>query len=87
MCVQSIPYVSAVLASLVSALPIPARWIGQGYMPVEGGEEYAQLVPDPLDRPAAAAAAGGAVGGALPTYSEAAATTEHAAPGETRRAG
>ena len=57
MCVQAIPYVSAVIASLVSALPIPARWIGQGYLPVEGDEEYAQLVPDPLDAPPATAGA------------------------------
>jgi exo-beta-1,3-glucanase (GH17 family)/cellulose synthase/poly-beta-1,6-N-acetylglucosamine synthase-like glycosyltransferase len=48
MCVQAIPYVSAVLASLISALPIPARWIGHGYVPTEGDEEYAQLVPDEM---------------------------------------
>jgi hypothetical protein len=58
MCVQAIPYLSAVIASLISALPIPARWIGQGYLPVEGGEEYAQLVPDPMDPPFEAAAVG-----------------------------
>jgi exo-beta-1,3-glucanase (GH17 family)/cellulose synthase/poly-beta-1,6-N-acetylglucosamine synthase-like glycosyltransferase len=57
MIVQSVPYVSAVLASLVSALPIPARWVGRGYVPVEGDEEYAQLVADPADAPAAAPAA------------------------------
>jgi exo-beta-1,3-glucanase (GH17 family)/cellulose synthase/poly-beta-1,6-N-acetylglucosamine synthase-like glycosyltransferase len=33
--VQSVPYASAVLASLISALPLPARLIGQGYLPVE----------------------------------------------------
>jgi exo-beta-1,3-glucanase (GH17 family)/cellulose synthase/poly-beta-1,6-N-acetylglucosamine synthase-like glycosyltransferase len=66
MCVQAIPYLSAVIASLISALPIPARWIGQGYLPVEGGEEYAQLVPDPMDPPFRPAAAG-APAGASPT--------------------
>ena len=44
MVVQSIPYLSAVAASLISALPIPARWVGNGYATVGGDEEYATII-------------------------------------------
>lgn len=51
--VQSLPYLSAVVASVISALPIPARWVGHGYVPVETDEEYATVVPDLPDVAAA----------------------------------
>jgi exo-beta-1,3-glucanase (GH17 family)/cellulose synthase/poly-beta-1,6-N-acetylglucosamine synthase-like glycosyltransferase len=47
MVVQSIPYLSAVIASLVSALPIPARWIGFGYAVMDNDEEYATIIDAP----------------------------------------
>jgi hypothetical protein len=53
MVVQSIPYLSAVVASIVSALPIPARWIGHGYRIVAADEEYATFVDAAPTRPAA----------------------------------
>ena len=43
MVVQSIPYLSAVVASIVSSLPIPARWVGKGYVKVETDEEFATV--------------------------------------------
>ena len=56
----------------------PARAIGGGYVPAEGDEEYAQLVPDEADAAAAAARS------AASSPAEAQPTT--AAP-ETRKAG
>jgi hypothetical protein len=47
--VQSLPYTSAVIASVISALPIPADWIGRGYVPVAVDEEYATVVPEPQE--------------------------------------
>jgi hypothetical protein len=44
MIVQSVPYLSAVLASVASALDIPARLIGHGYRPVETDEVYATVI-------------------------------------------
>ena len=44
MVVQAIPYLAAVAASIVSSLPIPARWVGHGYAKVETDEEYATIV-------------------------------------------
>lgn len=55
--VQALPYVSAVLASVISALPIPSRWIGHGYVPVEADEEYATVVPDTAGEPVSHASA------------------------------
>jgi len=55
MVVQSIPYLSAVVASVVSSLPIPARWVGNGYVKVETDEEfttvdqYATILEKPAD--------------------------------------
>jgi len=51
MIVQSVPYLSAVLASLASALDIPADLIGLGYRPVETDEVYATVIdaPEPVD--------------------------------------
>jgi exo-beta-1,3-glucanase (GH17 family)/cellulose synthase/poly-beta-1,6-N-acetylglucosamine synthase-like glycosyltransferase len=46
--VQSVPALSAVVAALVSALPLPARLIGQGYLPADADEEYAMLVHAPV---------------------------------------
>ncbi len=51
MVVQSIPYLSAVLASVISALPLPARLIGSGYRTIETDEEFASIVDAP--RPSA----------------------------------
>ncbi len=53
MVVQSIPYLSAVVASLVSALPIPARVIGHGYRHIETDEDYATIIdaPPPVAAP------------------------------------
>ncbi|MFO0333551.1 MAG: glycosyltransferase [Pseudomonadota bacterium] len=50
--VQSLPYVSAVLASLVSALRMPARWIGQGYLPADADEDYETARPAAAPEPA-----------------------------------
>jgi hypothetical protein len=47
MIVQSIPYLSAVAVSIISALPIPARWVGHGYAKVETDEEYATILDAP----------------------------------------
>jgi hypothetical protein len=44
MTVQSVPYLSAVLASIASALDLPARLIGHGYRPVETDEVYATVI-------------------------------------------
>jgi hypothetical protein len=57
MVVQSIPYLSAVAASIVSALPIPARFIGSGYRHIETDEEYATIIDAPVIAPAPAPAA------------------------------
>jgi len=46
--VQSVPALSAVIAAVVSALPLPARFIGQGYVPAAADEEYAMLVHTPV---------------------------------------
>ncbi len=43
MVVQSIPYLSAVVASIVSALRIRARWVGHGYKKIETDEEFATV--------------------------------------------
>ena len=48
MLVQSIPYLSAVLSSLISALPIPARIVGQGYQVMDEDQEYATVVSEPI---------------------------------------
>jgi hypothetical protein len=55
MVIQSIPYLSAILASIVSALPLPARWIGVSYTHLESDEDYATIVdaPTPTDTPTA----------------------------------
>ena len=47
MVVQALPYLSAVAASVVSSLELPARWIGNGYEVITGGEEFATVVPEP----------------------------------------
>ena len=44
MIVQSVPYLSAVLASIASALSLPARVIGHGYRLVETDEVYATVL-------------------------------------------
>ncbi len=40
--VQSVPYVSSLIVSLVSAFPLPARWLGTSYRPVAGTGRPAQ---------------------------------------------
>ena len=47
MVVQSIPYLSAVVASLVSALPIPSRLVGHGYSSAAIDAEYATIIDAP----------------------------------------
>ena len=49
--VQSIPYLSAVLASVASALPIPARWIGHGYRVIDSSDDYATIIDVPPPAP------------------------------------
>jgi exo-beta-1,3-glucanase (GH17 family)/cellulose synthase/poly-beta-1,6-N-acetylglucosamine synthase-like glycosyltransferase len=51
MVVQSIPYLSAVLASIVSALPLPAKLIGSGYRTIATDEDYASIVDAPRPSP------------------------------------
>ena len=53
MVVQSIPYLSAVAASIVSALPLPATLIGSGYRTIETDEEFASIVDAPRAPPPA----------------------------------
>ena len=48
MVVQALPYLSAVAASIVSSLELPASWIGNGYEVIEGGEEFATVVAEPV---------------------------------------
>jgi hypothetical protein len=57
MTVQSVPYLSAVLASIASALDLPARLIGHGYRPVEADEVYATVIDaaEPVGREGAPA--------------------------------
>jgi len=40
--VQSVPYASSLLVSLVSAFPLPARWLGLGYRPTERSRRHAE---------------------------------------------
>jgi hypothetical protein len=47
MVVQSIPYLSAVLASIASSLKLPAEWIGTGYTHPDTDEDYATIVEEP----------------------------------------
>jgi len=47
MSVQAIPYVSAVIASIISSLQLPARVVGNGYAAIDGDEEYAKIVAEP----------------------------------------
>jgi exo-beta-1,3-glucanase (GH17 family)/cellulose synthase/poly-beta-1,6-N-acetylglucosamine synthase-like glycosyltransferase len=47
MVVQSISYLSAVLASIVSALPLRAGLVGHGYTLVATDEEYATIIDAP----------------------------------------
>ena len=51
MVVQSVPYLSAVIAALISALPIPASWVGHGYTTVVGDEEFATIIDAPAPAP------------------------------------
>lgn len=43
--IQSVPYASSLLVSLVSAFPLPARWLGTSYRPVAGAGREAQAGP------------------------------------------
>jgi hypothetical protein len=43
--VQSVPYASSLIVSLVSAFPLPARWLGTRYRPVPGAGREAQAGP------------------------------------------
>jgi exo-beta-1,3-glucanase (GH17 family)/cellulose synthase/poly-beta-1,6-N-acetylglucosamine synthase-like glycosyltransferase len=69
MVVQSIAYLSAVIAALISALPIPASWIGRGYAPGPADEQYATIIdaaPAGADSPAMPAPAPAAAPTAAP---------------------
>ncbi len=48
MVVQSLPYLSALTASIISSLNLPARFIGNGYEVIEGGEAFATVVAEPI---------------------------------------
>lgn len=48
MVVQALPYLSAVAASIISSLALPASWIGNGYEVIDGGEEFATIVAEPV---------------------------------------
>jgi len=52
MVVQSLPYLSAVVASIISSLELPASLIGNGYAVIEGGEEFATVVAEPVRKSA-----------------------------------
>jgi len=52
MVVQSISYASAVAASIVSSLELPASLIGLGYANLTRDEEYATIVAEPPPAPA-----------------------------------
>jgi len=43
--VQSVPYASSLIVSLVSAFPLPARWLGTSYRPVASAPPQAQAGP------------------------------------------
>jgi cellulose synthase/poly-beta-1,6-N-acetylglucosamine synthase-like glycosyltransferase len=43
--IQSVPYSSSLIVSLVSAFPLPARWLGTRYRPVAGTPPQAQAGP------------------------------------------
>jgi glycosyltransferase involved in cell wall biosynthesis len=43
--IQSIPYASSLVVSLVSAFPLPARLLGTSYRPMSGGGREAQAGP------------------------------------------
>ena len=58
MVVQSISYASAVAASIISALQLPASLVGLGYAQLTTDEEYATIVSEP-PAPATAARADG----------------------------
>jgi exo-beta-1,3-glucanase (GH17 family)/cellulose synthase/poly-beta-1,6-N-acetylglucosamine synthase-like glycosyltransferase len=47
MLVQSIPYLSAVIASIISSMDLPAHWVGTGYQHPEGDEDFATFVEIP----------------------------------------
>jgi hypothetical protein len=40
--IQSVPYASSLIVSLISAFPLPARWLGTSYRPVAGTGRPAQ---------------------------------------------
>ncbi len=43
--IQSVPYASSLIVSLVSAFPLPARWLGTSYRPVAGAGPQPQAGP------------------------------------------
>ncbi|HKD54610.1 MAG TPA: glycosyltransferase [Steroidobacteraceae bacterium] len=43
--IQSVPYVSSLIVSLVSAFPLPAKLLGTGYRPVSGAGRPAEADP------------------------------------------
>ena len=43
--IQSVPYASSLVVSLVSAFPLPARLLGTSYRPMAGAGRQAQAGP------------------------------------------
>ena len=43
--IQSVPYVSSLIVSLVSAFPLPARWLGTSYRAIPGAGREAHTGP------------------------------------------
>jgi hypothetical protein len=43
--VQSVPYASSLVVSLMSAFPLPARLLGTGYRPIAGTARRAEADP------------------------------------------
>jgi exo-beta-1,3-glucanase (GH17 family)/cellulose synthase/poly-beta-1,6-N-acetylglucosamine synthase-like glycosyltransferase len=43
--VQSVPYASSLIVSLISAFPLPARLLGTGYRPMTGGGRQPEVDP------------------------------------------
>jgi exo-beta-1,3-glucanase (GH17 family)/cellulose synthase/poly-beta-1,6-N-acetylglucosamine synthase-like glycosyltransferase len=50
MSVQALPYLSAVIASIISSLNLPASAIGNGYAEIEGGETFATVIGEPTSK-------------------------------------
>ena len=43
--IQSVPYASSLIVSLMSAFPLPARWLGTSYRPLSAPPKRAEADP------------------------------------------